>query len=112
MMHGVANRELRSGSNSDGFFDRFRSVVNRWFFPRLSSWLGSDHGAIDRWLSPRGRTGTITEMGGGRSFCAHLGQCLCLCRRSWCWAGGGSGQLEAFGRLLLVALDGIASEAR
>src|SRR5215510_11387403 len=83
MKHGVANRELRNGSNSDGFFYRFCFVVNRRFFPRLSSWLGSDHGTIDRWLSPRGRTGMITELGGSRLSCAQLGQCLCLSRRSW-----------------------------
>ena len=64
MMHGVASREQRSGSNSEGFFDWLRFVVNRWFFLRLSSWFGSDHGTIDQWLSPRGRGGTITEKWG------------------------------------------------
>ena len=64
MMHSIASRELRSRSNSEGFFDRLLFVVNRRFFLRLSSWLGSDHGTIDQWLSPRGRAGTITEKWG------------------------------------------------
>src|SRR5262249_29417574 len=72
MMHGVANRESRSRSNSQGFFDWRRFVVNG--FRRLSSWLGSDHGTFDRSLSPRGCGGIITEMGGGRSSCVLLGQ--------------------------------------
>ena len=63
MMHGVANRELRIRSISESFLDRLRFVVDWCFFLRLSSWLGSDHGTIDRWsmLSDMGITVVESE---------------------------------------------------